>query len=306
MPERPQGWILRMNQALSTRNYDGVFVQRFGESSEVFRIVHRMQDGEMTERVIATDGSGYEQKRKGSRWLEFMPEKRLVGKATRNRSFGYIPTLNGIDPIAARHYEIIDDGAARLLGQDVQLIRIEPKDALRYGYRFWIDHQSALPLKFQRVTHDGKVLKEFAFISPPGLPEQISDDQLKVAVDFSGYRMVDRDGFTPIHNPALKRNYLPQASLLPAGYRVRTFANRSAEPQDAAAEGPRARFIVSDGVSWGEVFVAPFDGKGKPASGFSAEPWTSYQLPLDGVMVTVVGEMPAAAAKAIAEAVRPE
>jgi sigma-E factor negative regulatory protein RseB len=189
---------------------------------------------------------------------------------------------------------------------DVQLIRIDARDAMRYGYRFWLDRQSALPLKFQRVSHGGKVLKEIEFISPPLLPDTISEDQLKVGIDTRDFTWVNTD--LPMRNTGLKLTYLPQASLLPPGYRVLNFNSQpqDAKSQDAKSDGPRARFIVSDGVSWAEVFLTPATGKARPASGLAMGPMAVYLLRLDDVQVRVMGEMPEAAAKAIAEAVRPE
>jgi sigma-E factor negative regulatory protein RseB len=296
---RAHEWVQRMNKAVVESNYDGVFTRHSGEAVENMHIIHRFKGGEMVERVISMDNSGYEQKRKGSSWAEFLPHKQLVQTATRNRIFGYIPTLNGLDEQSARHYDISDAGVARLLGRDVQRIQILPRDNLRLGYHLWIDHQSALPLKFQRVTYDGKVVKEFAFVSPPSLPADIADEQLKVAVDFRPFRWVNMDH--PLVNPALKRSYLPQAALLPAGYRVPRFNRPAPGPV-----GPRARFIISDGISWGEIFIAPPDDKAKPDGGAVMGPMASYRLRLDDAQVIVVGEMPLAAAKAIAEAVRPE
>lgn len=295
-------WIERMNQALATRNYDGVLTRRVGDFSQVFRIIHRTKDGEMTERVVSTDGSGYEQKRKGSTWAEFFPDKRSVRVATRNRSFGFIPALNGLNDESTRYYTILDGGRVRLLGRDVQLIRIEPRDELRYGYHIWLDTQSALPLKLQRLASSGEVVKEIAFINPPLMPAEISDDQLKVEVDFKEFRRVNLDRTMPMHNPALKRALVPRKKLLPAGYYSRIF---SSPVQEAKAAGPRARFVVSDGVTWADVFVAPAVCASKPggSSFFSSQ---SYMVQLDGACVTVVGELPGAAAKAIAEAVGPE
>jgi negative regulator of sigma E activity len=160
-------------------------------------------------------------------------------------------------------------------------------------------------LRQQRVAYDGKVIKEITFshINAPLLPADISDDQLKVAVDFKGYSLYEVDRVTPFYNSRLKRDFAPDPSLLPAGYRVRRFGGQT---QDGKTPGPRARFIVSDGVSWAEVFLAPVIGPARPARGSAGEPLVSYQLQLDGVQVTVVGELPLAAAKAIADAVRPE
>lgn len=296
-------WIQRMNQAVVNRNYDGVFKQRFGDRSQVFRIVHRMKDGEMIERVISTDRSGYEQRRKGSRWSEYRPASKLVIVQTRHRSFGYIPALNGLDRQSVAYYEMRDAGQARLLGRDVQMIHLDPKDGLRYGYRFWLDRESALPLKLQRTTLSGEVLKEIAFISPPALPESIADDQLRAEVDAKGFRWVSWDQFTPMRNAKLARAYVLRDELLPAGYRPRIFG---ASEQQVGDKTPRSRFIVSDGVSWADVFLSPAgDEEGKASSSLDG-PLATYKLRLDDVRVVVVGEMPLATAKAIAEAVRPE
>lgn len=300
-----RAWIQRMNHAVVNRNYDGVLRQRFGERSEVYRIIHRMKDGEMIERVVSTDRSGYQQKRKGARWAEFRPAQKLVIVQTRHRSFGYIPALNGLDRFSARWYDIREMGQEQLLGRDVQVIHIDPKDDLRYGYRFWLDRESALPLKLQRTTQDGKVLKEIAFISPPALPADIADGELMADVDARDFRWVSWDEFTPMHNPRLPRAYVVRQDLLPAGYRPRIF---NSPEQEASANGPRARFIVSDGVSWADVFISPLAGDIGEERKFSTTdgPLTTYQLRLDDVRVVVVGEMPLATAKQIAEAVRPE
>ena len=296
-------WIQRMNHAVVNRNYDGVIrTQRTGQPTEVFRIVHRMKDGEMVERVISTDGSGYEQKRKGARWAEFRPAQKLVIVQTRHRSFGYIPAINGLDQRSSRYYDVRDMGPTQLLGREVQVIHIDPRDELRYGYRFWLDRESALPLKLQRTTQDGTVLKEIAFISPPSRPKTIADSELMADVDARGFRWLSWDKYTPMYNPELTRAYVVRSELLPAGYRPRIF---NLPEEDAAATGPRARYIVSDGVSWADVFIAPA-GDDEKTSSSAAGPIATYRLRVGDVRVVVVGEMPLATARQIAEAVRPE
>src|SRR5690606_6884332 len=235
-------------------------------------------------------------KRKGIRSAEFRPENRMAVVATLNRTFGYIPAANGLDQQSATYFDIRIVGETRLLGRYVHVLHLDPKDNLRYGYRFWLDRQSALPLKFQRTTADGKVLKEIAFISPPALPESIADDQLRAEVEAKDFRWVSWDRHTPMHNPELKRAYTFKAELLPAGYRVRIF---NSPEQEAVADGPRSRFIVSDGVSWADVFVAPA-GAGEKTGSAVDGPIATYRLRLDDVRVVVVGEMPLATARTIA------
>ena len=72
-----------MNKALVEGNFEGVFqLQAIGEERREMRIVHRFKDGEMIERLVSTDGSGYEQKRKGTQWAEYLPRQRVVAVAT--------------------------------------------------------------------------------------------------------------------------------------------------------------------------------------------------------------------------------
>ncbi|MDQ2639333.1 MAG: MucB/RseB C-terminal domain-containing protein [Pseudomonadota bacterium] len=304
------GWIQRMNKVLIEGNFDGVLERRSDEGRQELRIVHRFKDGEMMERVVARDGSGYEQRRKGDQFSEYFPKRRIVIKSIRTRSFGYIQTLNGLDAESARLYDISDAGRTRLLGRDVQMIRIEPKDDLRLGYRLWLETGSAMPLKLQRVTRSGAVVKEiaFTFINVPLLPADIPDEQLRVDVDFSTFKGYDRDKGMPFYDARLKRALLPQMSLMPAGYRIWRFGGQTAgarSPQPRTT-GPRSRFIVSDGVTWAEVFLAPASTDTKEGGDTFDGGNSGYQMVTDGVRVSVVGELPLAAAEAIAKAFRPE
>jgi sigma-E factor negative regulatory protein RseB len=307
-------WIARMNTALLTRNYEGVLVHQVGPKREVLRIVHRVQDGRMDERValVSTDGPGREFVRKGSEWVAYYPEQKIALVQTRNRSYGFLTALNGINDNSSRYYNIADAGPVSLHGRAAQLIRLEPLDALRYGYRFWLDTGTGLPLKTQLVARSGEVLEETAFINL-SLPEKIPDDLLKPEVDTKGFRWMNRD--VPMHTPSLTANYSPRKELLPAGFRVRIF---TAPAEEARAQGPRTRFIVSDGIAWVSVFVEKADKEaadkdrqlakangradGVVMMGSSAV----YVTHADGVRITVVGEVPPATVRSIAEAVKPE
>jgi sigma-E factor negative regulatory protein RseB len=307
-------WIARMNLALVTRNYEGVLVHQVGPKREVLRIVHRVQDGRMDERValVSTDGPGREFVRKGNEWVAYYPEQKIALVQTRNRSYGFLAALNGINNDSSRYYNITDSGAVSLHGRTAQLIRLEPLDALRYGYRFWLDIGTGLPLKTQLVARSGEVLEEIAFVNL-SLPEKIPDELLKPEVDTKGFRWMNRD--VPMHTPGLTANYSPRKDLLPAGFRVRIF---SAPSDEARAQGPRTRFIVSDGIAWVSVFVEKADKEaadkdrqlakangradGVVMMGSSAV----YVTHADGVRITVVGEVPPATVRSIAEAVKPE
>jgi sigma-E factor negative regulatory protein RseB len=317
------GWIVRMNRALATSNYEGVLVQQVGQHRDVFRIVHRVQNDHMNERVavVSPGGPGREFVRNGSEWIAYYPEHRVALVETRNRSYGFLIALNGLNEDSSRYYAISDGGTVPLDGWTARRISLEPRDDLRYGYRFWLDTKTALPLKTQLVARSGEVIEEIAFLSLT-LPETIADAHLKPEFDATHFHWMRRD--TPIYTPGLQGAPAPRGELMPDGFRVRIFNSRE---EEANAPGPRTRFIVSDGISWVSVFVEKADQPGAP--GDARKPGSAQDTPRampgtrpDGVVVmgslatyvarpqgfkvTVVGEVPPPTARVIAEAFRSE
>src|SRR5271163_4367608 len=76
--EEPAQWLERMNQALTTRNYDGTFSHWHGGHVETLRIIHRVQDGAVAERLVSLDGSGREFIRSGLDLACYLPDKKTV------------------------------------------------------------------------------------------------------------------------------------------------------------------------------------------------------------------------------------
>lgn len=302
-------WIARMNNALATLNYDGVFTHTVQDRREVMRILHRTQNGRMNERVISTDGSGREFLRNGSEWVAYLPASRTVMKETRNRSYGYLTALNGLNDESERLYAISATGTQRLQGFSTRVVRLDPRDSHRYGYRFWLDEQTGMPVKTQLVTRAGEVVEEIAFISLQILPT-IPDELFRSEVNAEGFRVINGP---PVFAPNVKVAFTPRADLLPTGFRVR---DPGVPAGEARARGPRTRFIVSDGIAWVSVFVEvaeqpvappkPGDG-GRPDGVMVLGSTSAYSANLQpGYKVIVVGEVPPQTVRTIAEAVRPE
>ncbi|NVC95811.1 sigma-E factor regulatory protein RseB [Vibrio natriegens] len=76
-----------------------------------------------------------------------------------------IPMLNtNIDELD-RYYDYVQVGRAREAGVATQVLRIVPKDGLRYSYILWVDEKSKLPLRADLVDRDGEVLEQYRTIS---------------------------------------------------------------------------------------------------------------------------------------------
>jgi sigma-E factor negative regulatory protein RseB len=327
------GWINRMNVALTQRNFDGALVRKIGPKSAMLLIVHRVQDGRMSERltVLPTDrpGPGDEFVRNGNESIAYYPQDKAVVVQERNRSYGFLRAFTGLTERSAREYVISDRGTETVEGRVVQHVSIEPRDALRYGYHFWLDPNTALPLKTQIVARSGDVLEEISFKSF-SLPARIEDERLKPEIDASKFKWKNRK--MPAYRAELKKKFVPRAELLPAGFRTVMFNPPAKEAaEQAKAPGPRARYLISDGVAVVSVFIelpdqkaAPKDAtgagntakdagnaKGKSVSGsrdatMVMGAYTAHVTIVDGHKITVVGELPPATAKAIAGALRPE
>ena len=135
-------WLHRMDQALTTRNYDGTFSHWQGGRVEMLRIIHRVQDGTVSERLASLDGSGREFIRTGANLTCYLPDRRtvLVEQRPAEESLVSFPSINDQ---TASFYDIREVGHTRLNRRDTHVIAVSPKDEYRYGYRLWVDESTA-------------------------------------------------------------------------------------------------------------------------------------------------------------------
>src|SRR5208283_3590646 len=155
LADQPREWLARADQAVATRNYRGVFVHEHAGESETLRIVHRADAAGVAERLVSMDGSGREFIRKGRELFIYLPDRRTVLVEQNPAARLWLRGLPALDDAAANAYDIRELARARISGRDARLIAIAPLDALRYGYRVWIDEATALPLKTQLRDGDG-------------------------------------------------------------------------------------------------------------------------------------------------------
>ena len=301
-----RAYIGHMNEALARRNYDGVFVQQIGNRRETWRIIHRMRDGRMTERLISTDGSGREFVRNGSEAVWYFPDRKVVLVEQRGRASGYITALYGVGADTEKYYQLrSSDQPVRVRGFMARLVTVEPRDALRYGYRYWIDEKTSMPVRTQLVSASGEVIAEISFISM-SLLDSVDEELLKPDVDTTGFRWLRRDG--PGGPNSVSTVFVARQEMLPAGFQVKTFPNLPA----GADQAPRSRFIISDGLAWVSVFIESTRAAEQPGTLRRSEgliqmgTTAAFSLSTAGHRITVVGDVPADTVRAIASAIQPQ
>jgi sigma-E factor negative regulatory protein RseB len=292
----PKEWLERMNHALTTRNYIGVFTHNHGGRVETLRIIHRVRGRDVSERLLSLDGPGREFIREGNELTCYFPDKRTVlveRRAPDGPLLGAIPSLDEGDALV---YEIRGGQRERLLGRTTRVVALHPRDEYRYGYRLWIDEQTSMPLKTQLCDQSGQVIEQIVF-SNIDLPERIPDSMFKPQVDASTYRWLRAE--RQLANTAPPA--LWEAMRLPPGFRM---ANRSAQAMPGSSE-PVAHLVYTDGIASVSVFVEPRKANSTAAEGPARVGSSSaYSTVVDGHQITAVGEVPPSTVELIAKQVK--
>ncbi len=307
--EDPRQWLEKMTHALATRNYEGIFFHLSNGQVETMRIVHRYRGGRVSERLESLDGSGREYIRSNDRLTCYLPDQHTVLVEMRPGSGSFLSSLPHFGKGVNRFYQIDALPNGRVLGRVVRVIAVNPKDQYRFGYRVWLDQQSALPLKTQLCDAHGRVLEQILF-ARLALPKNIPDRDLKPAVARADMRWIVQ-GPSAHAAPALL-GFRPSA--LPPGFHL-TMAG--AQTLGSARE-PAEHLVYSDGLATVSVFVearreevassgaaaaagtalAPMHGLARVGSEFA------FSTVVQGHQVTAVGEVPAETVEYIAHSVK--
>jgi sigma-E factor negative regulatory protein RseB len=280
----PKDWLEKMNRALTTRNYVGVFTHVRGTRAETLRIIHRVRGRDVSERLLSLDGSGREFIREGDELTCYFPDKRQVLVERRAPDGPLLGALPSIDDGSSLVYEIRGGEAQRLLGRKTRVVALHPRDEYRYGYRLWIDEETAMPLKTQLCDKSGTVIEQILF-SSIDLPERIPDSMFKPTVDASTYDWLRAERQVANNSaPALW-----EAMRLPPGFRM---SIRSSQAMPGSKE-PVAHLVFTDGVASVSVFVEPRRPNSKPTEGPTRVGSSSaFSTVVDDHQVTAIGEVP--------------
>src|SRR5687768_16097037 len=153
-------WVQRMNRALMTLNYEGTFFHLRHGRVETLSIIHRVDEGKVSERLISLDGNGREIIRSDGEQLCILPDKRRVlVQPVENPQTGLLGT-----PIFCRNiylnYTLEVTESERVSGRMTRVIAVNPRDTYRFGYKLWLDEQTALPLKTQLLDSENNVIEQ--------------------------------------------------------------------------------------------------------------------------------------------------
>ena len=288
----PADWLELMTTAVATTSYQGTVIRRKRGGSEALKVVHKIVDGVVNERVTSQEGNGLEIIRIGNNVHCILPDKQTVLVEGWNNQSTLFSPLPRKEAARTPHYDLSLMRESRIAGRRAVLIAVRPHDEFRYAHRIWLDRESGFPLQTEVLNFDGELIEEvkFADIS-------FSDDISADAFDPS----VSLDGFTWYKDPSLHVDTVDvqtdwQASNLPPGFRAISVHNEKLA--DDSGDGT-THIVYSDGVANVSVFIET--PKGDEKSGWSIlGASNSYSIAIDGFQVTAVGEVPGITVQTIA------
>jgi len=320
----PQDWLARMAQALSQLEYEGTLVYLHGHELSTLRIAHRIENGQPRESLLALSGPIRAVARSHQRVTCVLPDARAISVPRHPQQVATTLHPGSLDLERLQpHYLIHPLGRSRVAGRDTRVIGIIPKDDLRYGYRFFIDERTGLPLKTDLMNSAATPIEqvmftEVDFLGPrndeQGVPAMTATVGAETGIEpesphESRATTADLTAAAVAEVAAEPSRAAPATSSpgaapgpwtfaeLPAGYRV-----DAADADGSNSERSRRWFMVSDGLSAISVYIEPDRGHGldgvKRVGAVNAAGRS-----VNGHQITAVGEAPLQTVEAIADAV---
>ena len=306
-----QALLMKMNQAFSELDYDGVFTFFTGSELTSLRVVHKELDGVQVERLVHLDGAPREIIRRGEDVVCIvMPGDDI---AVLEQSIPAGPFARAFVREFARitdSYRVAHMGEGRVAGRKAQRLSIEPLDEHRYGYRLWLDAQTHLLLRSELVDADDQRLEIFKFNSV-----KFGDDvrALDLETEEPAGSMISH---LTLKSPQMLDADIPsdsavhwQVEWLPTG-----FSMASSDTRMKPANGqPVASMVYSDGLATFSLFIERMPEQGAAqmsvqngATVAITQPVPSQALAstADHYLATLVGEIPPATGQRVVDSLR--
>ncbi len=322
----PGAWLDRMHTALAELSYQGEFSYYHGGELASLSIAHAVVDGVRHERLVHLNGTPREVVRHGDTVTCVLhPGDRLIDLEQSVPAGPFAQSYGRVLDGLPEGYQATLVGEDRIAGRTAVKLRIDPESADRYGYRLWLDHETALLLRSELLDTADTALEIFQFVRIEiGSPIDTVMLEASVGDHLVKHELVKRDRVSPDwvgRDPRQAVGAFASASSSPmtggdgveweAGWVPAGFAMASADIRRVPSRTDSvANLVYSDGMATFSVFLerAPADLSPVHVARHGAtvavmrrvmaetpEPW----------LVTVVGEVPIETAERVAEHIRP-
>ena len=290
-PATAPGVLLQqMSQASNTLNYEFAYVSVNKQGVDSLRFRHALFEKHQFAQLLQMDGPRLEILQRDNEISYFEPGLEPFTLAG-DHIVDSLPAIVYADfGRLAQFYDFISVGRTRVSDRLCEVIRVVPRDGTRFGYVIWIDTVTKLPLRADLLDRDGESLEQFRVIS--------------FAVDSQIMTMMQ--GLQKVNLPPLLAMPVSEnvqfdwlVNWLPSGVDEVSRSRRTLPGINVPIE---AR-LYSDGLFSFAVNINPSTGESSTERYIRTGRRTVYTDIRDNKEITVVGELPPATAKRIADSV---
>ncbi|WP_406228476.1 MucB/RseB C-terminal domain-containing protein [Pseudomonas siliginis] len=290
--DEAQDWLTRLGQAEQQQSFHGTFVYERNGSFSTHNIWHRVQNGQVRERLLQLDGSAQEVVRIDGR-TQCVSGTLIAGLGDSPNA-----AARALDPKKLKNwYDLAVIGKSRVAGRDAVIVSLTPRDQHRYGFELHLDKKTGLPLKSLLLNDKGQLLERFQFTSLD-TDEVPSDKDLLADADCKPINIASDKA------SAAKTVQNWRSDWLPPGFELTS----SSSHKDAQTNTQVSSLMYDDGLARFSVFLEPLNGATVTDTRTQLGPTVAVSrrltTPQGEMMVTVVGEIPIGTAERIALSMR--
>lgn len=250
-----RSWLTRIQEAAGKRNFQGTFVVSGGGAVSSARIAHFCVGAQQYERIESLDGQARHVFRHNDLVQTVWPANRVAVIEQTQLPRAFPAVLQASDERVAEFYELRQQGTGRVAGHEADVLVVQPRDKMRFGYRLWAERVSGLLLRADVLGENDEVLETSAFSEVTiGIKPQ-PDSVLQPMRRLDGFRIV-RPQLQPTQ---LEDEGWELRDVVP-GFRLVSGVKRPMGGADADAQAPAVlQAIYSDGLTHVSVFIEPYD-----------------------------------------------
>ncbi len=296
-------WLSRVQQAARSGNYEGTLVYSAGGQLTSSRVRHYAVGDQTFELLESMDGRQHRIARHNEQVQTTWPGNRVAVIEKRETLPAWGTTPQAVDPLALESYELRHEGASRVAGREAQVVRMQPRDMLRYAQRLWADVTSGRMLRADVLAASADArpdlktaLESHAFseisLGVKPRPEQVTQWLNRL----DGYQVM---------RPAQQRTTL-EAEGWALARPVKGFQLAGCLKRGMAAAGDGGtvmQAVFTDGLTHVSVFVEPFQPE-RHRQELQAQRGATGTLTArrDEHWITVVGDVPVPTLRLFADA----
>lgn len=292
----PNDWLQEMSAVVTSTDYEGTVIRRRNGTAEPLRIVHKIIDGIVNEKLVSQEGNGLEIIRFGNEVHCILPDTKKVLIEQWGNQSTLFQSLPSSDAKFGAQYNLSIVREERVAGRTSVVLVIRPHDEFRFGHRLWLDRETSFPLRTELVGTDGDIVEQVKF-ADISLGQSIPASALSPSVDL--------ENFTWYAQPA-KREWIAvdtdwRAEDLPPGFRVTSTTTE----QLPGAESAKTHIVYSDGLAAVSVFITEKRDTAV-ARRTNVGSTSAYSIELGDFEITAIGVVPAETVQRIASSMRQE